>query len=124
GGGGGAPAGEGGRGALAPPMTPSLYWPLSVRPMRKPVSGSPSMAMSGTTREGVPGAFASAAGTTPAWYAGCSYTSLVPPPEPNTNVPGAAGDQVCVWAPASSLLVTRKLTAVAQPTSHRRPFLS
>src|SRR2546429_5501894 len=96
-----------GEARLVPPVRDSLYatepsgnvwvWPTSM-----PVVGSPSAAMSGTTRIGAPPWFVAIDdGTTPAWYAGWAKTRLVPPPEPYRYLPGDAGVQAPPERPES-----------------------
>ncbi len=74
------------------------------------VSGSASIAMSGSERRSLPFQLATEPGTTPFWYQGCANTWLTPPPEPPRKLPGALGFHT---EPFQLLLV------VPQPDSHR-----
>src|SRR5215475_5337680 len=102
--------------SLVPPIRYSPYFTTPppnvwVWPTSMPVVGSPSAAMSGTTRAGAPLRFAIEPGTTFAWYDGCANRWLVPPPDPYRYAPGGVG------ANAPSLPSVD--FAVSQPVSNR-----
>src|SRR5690242_5847370 len=81
-----------------------------------PVFGSPTADTSGTTRMAVPPYLrAIESGTTPAWYAGCGKSRLVPPPLPYWN-----DGPVQAGAPP---LVVRVLRPVSHPSSNSRVLL-
>ncbi len=106
------PAGSPGWSRRSPTSGRSPGWasvPEAMYPVRRPESGSPSAAMSGTVRS-VTIRFPTRtrdidAGTTPFWQAGCPQTPLVPPPGPYANArvgPGVSPEAKYMPAPSAA----------------------